>query len=339
MVKKTFAFPSATVDYYFDGNFERLDIVVNRAQTIFLIDDHFFRKNKKKTIGWKCIMIPSGEQNKIQATVDNIIQQLIDLGADRSTTLVGIGGGVVTDITGYVAAVFMRGLSFGFIPTTILAMADAAIGGKNGIDVGMRKNMVGTIRQPKFIFYDFSLLKTLPKEEWINGFAEIIKHACIYDAAMFKMLEAQKISFYQKDLKQLARLVQRNVLIKTNAVIADEFEKGERKLLNFGHTVGHAVENLYQIPHGHAVSIGIGVACKIAERLNGFTQTEKVTSLLKQYGLPPQFDFDKEAVWKLIVSDKKKNNDFIDYIVLDKIGKASIAHLPLDQLHQLIQDF
>lgn len=338
MQKKSFTFSSTTVQYYFDADFGYLDKLVNKASTILLADENFALKNKKKLAGWKTIIVPSGEQHKIQHTVDKIIELLISLGADRSTTLVGIGGGVVTDITGYVASIFLRGVRFAYVPTTVLGMTDAAIGGKNGINVGLHKNMVGLIRQPNFILFDYKLLKTLPKDEWVNGFAEIIKHACIHDAAMFAMLEEQKISFFQKDSSHLAKLIQRNVLLKTKTVLIDEFETGERKLLNFGHTIGHAVENLYKIPHGHAVSIGIGVACKISEQLAGFNQTDRVTKLLKQYGLPPQFQFDKEAVWKLLLSDKKIKTGNIHYVVLNKIGKASTLSLPLEQLHTMIQE-
>src|SRR5206468_11356658 len=127
-------------------------------------------------------------------TVDSIIEQLIAHSTDRKSFIVGVGGGVVTDITGYVAGIFLRGIKFGFVPTSILAMVDAAIGGKTGIDVGVYKNMVGLIRQPAFLLYDYSLLKSLPKPEWVNGFAEIIKHAAIKDAAMFKLLEQYKIT-------------------------------------------------------------------------------------------------------------------------------------------------
>ncbi len=135
--------------------------------------------------GWNTIVLKPGEEYKVQATVDAVIEELIDMEADRKTTLVGVGGGVVTDITGYVASVYMRGISFGFIPTSVLALVDASIGGKNGIDVGVYKNMVGVIRQPAFLLYDMVFLKSLPQTEWENGFAEIIKHACIKDAAMF----------------------------------------------------------------------------------------------------------------------------------------------------------
>ena len=250
--------------------------------------------------------------------------------------MIGVGGGVISDITGYVAGVFMRGIKCGFVPASVLAMVDAAIGGKNGIDVGLYKNMVGLIRQPAFLLFDFSLLKSLPKEEWVNGFAEVIKHACIKDAPMFTLLENNKLSFFQKDFTALAKLIERNALIKTKVVINDEFEKGERKLLNFGHTLGHAIENLYRIPHGHAVSIGMGVACKFSETITGFKGTDRVVNVLKQYGLPPQFDFDKAETFRILKSDKKKDNESINYILLNKIGKAAIVSLPFIKIETLI---
>ncbi len=338
MKKYSFSFSSSTVNYYFDAQFEQLQKLVPPEQTIILTDDNIFARHKKKFKGWKTIVIKAGELHKNQSTVDHIIEQLIETGADRKTTLIGVGGGVITDITGYVAGIFLRGITFGFVPTSILAMVDASVGGKNGVDVGLYKNMVGLIRQPSFILFDYSLLKTLPKEEWINGFAEIIKHAAIKDAAMFKILEAARLTTFQKDTQAIAKLVQRNVLIKTKVVINDEFESGERKLLNFGHTLGHAIENLYQIPHGHAISIGMGVACRISEKLTGFKEGDRVNRLLKQYGLPPQFEFDKERAFDILLKDKKKAGQQMSFILLKKVGKAEIKLISLEDLHTLIQE-
>lgn len=338
MIIKKVSFSSTVVNYYFDTDVSFLEQLVLKDQAIIITDENVFSKHQKKFKSWKSIVIKAGEQFKIQATVDDIIQQLLDLGADRKTTLVGIGGGVVTDITGYVAGIFMRGINFGFIPTSILAMVDASIGGKNGIDVGLYKNMVGLIRQPSFLLYDFSLLKTLPKEEWVNGFAEVIKHACIKDAAMFTLLEQNRLSFFQKNPAEISKLVQRNAMLKTKVVVADEFENGERKSLNFGHTLGHAIENLYQIPHGHAVSIGMGVASRMSASVIGFKDTERVIKVLKQYGLPPQFDFDKEEAFRILKNDKKKSNHSINYILLKKIGRAEIKPLTFDQIQTLLND-
>jgi 3-dehydroquinate synthase len=336
MTKKTISFSSASVNYYFDAELAYLQKITSKEEGILITDENILKVHSKKFTGWRVITVPAGEHHKNQQTVDSIIDQLIQFGADRQSFLIGIGGGIITDITGYVASIYMRGIRCGYVPTSILAMVDAAIGGKNGIDVGLYKNMVGVIRQPQFLLYDYSFLKSLPKDEWVNGFAEIIKHACIKDVAMFKLLEESKLTDFQKNAGLLSKLIQRNVLLKSKVVANDEFEHGERKLLNFGHTIAHAIENLYRLPHGHAVSIGMGVACKIGEQINGFSETERVVSLLKKYGLPPQFAYDKEQTLKLLKLDKKKEKESINYILLRKIGKPCIVSLPFRQIETLI---
>jgi 3-dehydroquinate synthetase len=216
---------------------------------------------------------------------------------------------------------------------------DASIGGKNGIDVGPYKNMVGLIRQPSFLLYDTDLLASLPESEWINGMAEVIKHACIKDGPMFRILEQHTIKKLRKDKPLLKKLIRRNALLKTRVVQADEFEKGERKLLNFGHTLGHAIENLYELPHGHAVSIGMTVACHLSERLTGFRQTERVVEVLAKYGLPTYAAFDVEKAWEILKMDKKRATGDMNYILLDKVGKGVIRPIPMAELHSLLLEF
>jgi len=241
-----------------------------------------------------------------------------------------------SDIAGYAASVYMRGIKFGFVPRSILAMVDASVGGKNGVDVGVYKNLVGVIRHPKFLLYDYSFLKTLPHEEWVNGFAEIIKHACIKDKAMFELLENNSIEEFQHSDEKIASLIKRNVEIKYKVVSNDEFETGERKLLNFGHTLGHAIENIYQLPHGSAISIGMVAASKISEEINGFNETARIIDLLKKYNLPVELKFDKEKVWEVLLMDKKKSGDTMNFILLNKIGDAIVKPVPLSQLKELI---
>ena len=224
MLKKTFSFSVSKTTCYFDASFAQIGNVVEKDRSIFITDQHVYDLHKKLFKGTKFIQIPAGESFKVQYIVDTIIDQLISFGADRQTTLIGVGGGVVTDITGYVASVYMRGIPFGFVPTSILGMVDASIGGKNGIDVGNFKNMVGVIRQPGFLFYDVSLLQSLPVEEWVNGFAEVIKHAAIKDAALFRDLEKNSINSYRKNKSALNELIRKNVLIKSAVVQKDEFE-------------------------------------------------------------------------------------------------------------------
>ena len=324
--------------YYFDASFSYLEQIVAKEKTILITDENVFAAQQNIFAGWQTIVIKAGEQYKQQAAVDFIIGQLIEKEADRNTFIVGVGGGVVTDITGYAASVYMRGLKFGFVPTTILAMVDAAIGGKNGVDVGVYKNLVGLIKQPEFLVFDYSLLQTLPREQWINGFAEIIKHACIKDAELFSMLEKNVIENFQSDKNLLGQLIEKNVQIKTTVVVADEFEKGDRKLLNFGHTIGHAIENVYQLPHGHAVSIGMMAACSISEAINNFSVAEKerVKKLIEKYQLPSTYSFDKQKIWGLLKMDKKRAGSEMNFILLNKIGEGIIKSIPMLQLEKLI---
>ena len=196
MSKKTttHTFSEKTVSYYFDAAFADLETILSKDTSILVTDENVFAAQPAIFKGWKTIIIKAGEQFKQQAAVDFIIGQLIEKQADRNTFIVGVGGGVVTDITGYAASIYMRGLRFAFVPTTILAMADAAIGGKNGIDSGIYKNLIGLIKQPQFLLFDYELLNTLPSGEWINGFAEIIKHALIADIQYWHTIQNINIS-------------------------------------------------------------------------------------------------------------------------------------------------
>jgi 3-dehydroquinate synthase len=339
MRKKTYTFSNSQVDYFFDADFSHLEKLVSKEQVVVITDEHIFDKHKRKFKGWNTIVLKPGEAYKVQQTVDMIIDQLIAFGADRKTTLIGVGGGVVTDMTGYVAGVYMRGIACGFVPTSILAMVDASIGGKNGIDVGVYKNMVGLIRQPKFLLYDHSFLKTLPKEEWQNGFAEIIKHACIKDAAMFALLQAGSLASFKRDPAKLAALIQRNALIKTKVVVVDEFEQADRKLLNFGHTLGHAIENMYELSHGQAISIGMTYAAIMSQQIRGFKDAEAVIGLLAKYDLPTFADFDKKKAFKILQMDKKKQAQGINYVLLQKIGKGVIQPLSFQELETILNQF
>jgi len=339
MQKKTISFFTRQTAFYFDASFSHLEKLVSREKAVIVTEENLFNAHKSKLKGWNTIVLKPGEQFKVQQTVDVVIDQLIALGADRQSVLIGFGGGVVTDITGYVAGIYMRGIEFGFIPTSVLAMVDAAIGGKNGIDVGVYKNMVGLIRQPAFLLYDYTLLKTLPLTEWQNGFAEIIKHAAIKDAAMFKELESNSLAKYRSNKLLLAKLIQRNAMIKIKVVVNDEFEKGERKLLNFGHTLGHAIENMYELSHGQAISIGMTYAAMMSEQLKFFTGAKQLITLLNKYGLPTVVEFDAKKAFKVLLKDKKKENVSINYILLQKIGKGVIQPLLLVQLQNIFRKF
>ena len=335
MTKKSFQFSSKKVHYYFDASLSDLKKLTDRKNTIIITDEHVAQAHGNKLHGFRQVIIPPGEQYKIQSTVDHILLQLIGMGADRQTMLIGIGGGVVTDLTGYVASVYMRGIAFGFVPSSILAMVDASIGGKNGIDIGPYKNMAGVIRQPDFLLYDVNLLRSLPGEEWVNGFAEIIKHACIKDAVMFRELQQSTVEHFMRRKTDLSSLIRRNATIKSRVVQRDEFEQGERRLLNFGHTFGHAIETSAGLPHGHAIALGMVIAARFSQELLKFRHTEKLTQVLEQYGLPVELEFDRDDAFRILQMDKKKTGKDIRFILLEKIGKGIVYPLPLETIHRL----
>lgn len=334
--RNTYQFSNASTNVYFDGSFADLGQLADQQRSVIITDEHIFSAHEKRFRNWHTIVLKPGEAYKVQQTVDAVIDQLLELGADRQTTLVGVGGGVITDITGYVAAVFMRGIPFGFVPTTILGLVDASIGGKNGVDVGPYKNMVGTIRQPRFILHDYSFLRSLPAEEWSNGFAEVIKHACIRDAKMFSELQTKRLTFYQRDKKALAALLRRNAALKIRVVQADEFETGDRKLLNFGHTLGHALETQYELGHGQAMSIGMYYAAQLSAMLNGFGQVVELEEVLHRYSLPAAAAFDLEKIFSILQKDKKKADADIHYVLLKRIGKGYVQPIPITRLKELI---
>jgi 3-dehydroquinate synthase len=336
MPERTISFSGSSTTFYFEAAFSDLNNIVPASNSIVITDATIYAVHEEKFSGWQTIVIKAGEAYKDQATVDSIILQLIEGGADRTTTLIGVGGGVVTDITGYVASIYLRGLRFGFVPTTILGMVDAAIGGKNGIDVGVYKNMVGTITQPAFLLYDMDFLKSLPDREWRNGFAEIIKHAAIKKAAMFAELESATLHHYQQNKEALQKLIQENALLKAGIVQQDERESGERRLLNFGHTLAHALEKTYELMHGEAVAIGMVFAAKLSAALCGFEKVDVLRTVIENYGLPATQAYKKEVVFDILKRDKKKEGDVVHYILLKDIGNAVIQKISFTDLNQFL---
>ncbi len=340
MIKKEVKIGSSTITICVNASFQDIQNFGMKRNMVLIIDEDVYKKHKTKFESYLCIKVKAEERFKIQGTVDKIIERLIALNVDKSFMLVGVGGGIASDITGYVASIYKRGLSFGLIPTTILAMVDAAIGGKNGVNVGVFKNIVGTIYQPKFILYDYRFLDTLPRLEWINGFAEIIKHAVIGDESMFKELEGKNFEFYFENRKEIISLIEKNVAIKLSIVEKDETEKGDRYLLNFGHSFGHALENEYGLPHGSAVSIGMILAAKVSKIHTKFPTKEinRLAKLIEQYYLPVYMKFPSEKIMKTMENDKKADGDFIQFVLLKSIGVATVKKIPFAELRQLLPE-
>ena len=275
-------------------------------------------------------LIPPGEQSKNYHLLGEVYSWLADQKAERGDLIIGFGGGVATDIAGYVAATYLRGLSVLLIPTSTLAMNDAAIGGKTGIDLPQGKNLVGAFKQPSGVIVDVELLRTLPKRSYVEGFAEIIKHGLILDSELFEWLEENSAELLREspDLNLLAKITARSVRLKSMIVSADPHESGLRAILNYGHTTGHAIETVTsyeQYMHGEAVSVGMMAAGYIGRDLGRTPQEllERQSDVLRTYGLPVSAPgLNPTAVLEAMTRDKKVVRGDIRFVLIDKVGHA-----------------
>jgi 3-dehydroquinate synthase len=296
------------------------------------------------------IVVPSGEKSKSLEQVGAVCEQMIAAGLDRQSFVIGFGGGVIGDISGFVAAVYHRGIPHIQVPTTLLAMVDSSIGGKTGVNTDAGKNLIGAVHHPALVIDDVDLLKTLPFRELKQGIAEIIKHAIIADREMFGLLKTLPASVFQlndnasnsSDLKQLIR---RNIEIKSRVVAADELDRnGERALLNFGHTVGHAIEQAggyREFLHGEAISLGMVAAGSVSMKKAGLPaeQCQAIADLLQHYDLPirlpPQFS--REKIFQALPLDKKFEGGKIRFVVTPAIGSARLASdITMDDIRQAV---
>lgn len=286
------------------------------------------------------VTIKPGESSKTLSIASDIYGQLIANEIDRTCFIVGVGGGIVCDLAGYIASTYLRGLPFGFISTSLLSQVDASIGGKNGVNYEGYKNMVGVIRQPAFVICDPVMLSTLPREEYFMGFAEVIKYGAIMDAALFDLLEKEHSKALDGEAGTLEEIISTCVAAKCRIVEADEQESGERKKLNFGHTFAHAFERNSGIPHGEAVSIGMVLAAGLSEKLGGTgsQEVDRLRELLLKYHLPVVYPHSFDDVFEVIKRDKKRGGNSIGMILLNKIGEAVIRDVEMTTLKNWIDD-
>ncbi len=320
---------------------ENLEKYIPAEKFVIITDTNVGRIYRKDFPSCEVIEIATGEKIKNLDTVKYICEQLMGFEADRSVFLIGIGGGIVCDIAGFVASTYMRGVRFGFVSSTLLAQVDASVGGKNGVNFHGYKNMIGCFNQPEFVICDMSLLKTLPKREVLCGFGEIAKHALIGNAAMCDYIEKHFKRALDLDEEVISRLVYDSVVIKSSIVNKDEREKGERRKLNFGHTFGHAIEkSTDELLHGEAISVGMVVASKLSAKkgLLSTQDTKRIEALLTKLALPISLDTDREQMMDAIKKDKKRMGDVIDFVLLDGIGKATLEKISIKELEEVVFD-
>lgn len=277
------------------------------------------------------VIIPDGEEHKNILTLQHIYSELLRYKLDRKSALIALGGGVVGDITGFAASTYMRGIAYIQIPTTLLAQVDSSVGGKTGIDHELGKNMIGTFWQPSLVWIDIETLKTLPKRELTAGIAEIIKYGVIYDEELFDFLVLNKEKILNLDRNAIVYILKRSCEIKAEVVSKDERESGFRAILNFGHTIGHAIETVTgykRFLHGEAIAIGMVLEAHLAEMINLIDSKDvsKIKSLIESYGLPFEkpADIKPNSIFLSMQLDKKAIAGELKFILPQKIGSVLI---------------
>lgn len=298
------------------------------------------------TISGECMryVFPAGEESKTLDTVKEIYKFLIENHFNRKDLLIALGGGVVGDLTGYTAATYLRGIEFIQIPTTLLSQADSSIGGKTGVDFDGYKNMVGAFYMPKLVYMNIATLQSLSDRQFYSGFAEVMKSALIKDGNFYEWLIDQMYEICERDVETLSEMVERSCTIKKLVVEKDPLEKGDRALLNFGHTIGHAIEKYmnFTMTHGECVALGCVAAAFISWKKNWLSMEEyyEIRDMFVPFYLPISIDnLDIEEVLRLIRSDKKAENGYIKFILLKKVGKALIDKTVTDdEIREALQE-
>ena len=303
-------------------------------RVIVITDANVHRRYPDLVNRYEHILVGMGETNKTLITVGNVYSELLARGVDRKCFILGIGGGIVTDIAGFVASTYMRGLRFGFIASTLLAQVDASVGGKNGVNVDGYKNMAGTFNQPDFVLCDTSMLRTLPEREFRAGLAEIIKSGLIADRELFELFERHTIDELRDD-PALLRRIMGAVRVKARIVEADERETGERKKLNLGHTFAHAVEKTSrEFLHGEAVAIGLAMIADLSVREGTLTEDDarRIKEALTRMGLPLASGVEYRKLVRALEMDKKKDASQVSLILMNGIGDCLIRPKSFEEI-------
>ncbi len=313
-----------------------LPLYAPEEKMVIVSDENVYRRYGHDFPKVPVIQIGTGEKNKTLETVSSVFERLIDLEVDRGGFIVGIGGGLVCDLAGFVASTYLRGLSFGFLASTLLAQVDASVGGKNGVNFGGYKNMIGVFNQPRFVICDLELLATLSNQDVGCGLAEIVKHAAIADPDMFSFLETKTDQILNLEASSIERLIYDSVVIKSSIVNRDEKEADERRKLNFGHTFGHAVEKVTGVPHGQAVSQGMAVAADLSVKrgLLSADEQRRIEGLLRQLDLPVRLQTRPDRLLEALGKDKKRQGDLIHFVLLKGIGQAVVEPIPLQEIRE-----
>ncbi len=306
---------------------------IDLSNSVFVVDSNVDNLYDLKFARRK-IVLDVSEKRKNWGTVDFVVQRLLEMEIDKSTLLIGVGGGVTCDIVGFCATIYKRGIRFGFIPTTLVAQVDASLGGKNGVNFANYKNIIGTINEPDFVLIDVEYLNSLSKRELSCGFAEIVKTALVADDELFEYVEKNRREAFKTKKEIIENVVFRTADAKLAIVAEDLLDSGIRRILNFGHTVGHALERASEgtIPHGFAVAAGMIAELRLSVNRGYFSPAlvDRVKSLMEKFELPTRIDYDADSLRISISADKKRLGGKIAVPLLKAIGNAEIELIDLD---------
>ncbi len=314
---------------------DKAGIVISKR--VYDLHRDYIERGLPQTLPYIIFVMEDEEENKSFHYSESYLQKMVKEGFSRKSLLIGIGGGVVGDFTGFLASVYMRGISVIHIPTTLLSMVDSSIGGKVAVNLSVGKNIVGAFHQPAAVSSDVAFLKTLPVEEWINGLAEIVKHGLIGDEKTLELLEGIETSIIDRE-DLLVKIIYASAAFKASIVEQDEREGGIRAILNFGHTVGHALESILEfsgISHGEAVAAGMIVEVEISQKLGllDIQETERIVKLLDKFvPLKKLYNLDRQEIFNHMKFDKKNSAGKINFVLLKSVGKPLIDYNVEDEI-------
>ena len=313
---------------------ESVSALIPDKGTVIITDD-----NVKKLYGSRFPKVPvfslsPGERSKRLEVIEDMAGKLLVAGIDRTGFILAVGGGVVCDFAGFLASIYMRGIKCGYVSSTLLSQVDASTGGKNGVNLGDSKNMIGTIRQPEFVICDPAMLQTLSNEEYLSGLSEMIKTAVIGDMELFELIESRSDDILSRNSHLLTMLVAKSVRLKGSVVSEDEKETGLRRILNFGHTYGHAIELQKAVKHGFAIAAGMEIAIDFSFEKGYISKDERkrIINLLKRFKLIGDLKLTDDQMQNLVVHDKKKSGQYIFFVFTRGIGKAIVEKVPVGDI-------
>jgi 3-dehydroquinate synthase len=308
---------------------------------VIITDDNVLSQYGPRFPAFPVLTVAPGESSKQIDVIERLAQKLLDLGIDRSGFILGIGGGVVCDIAGFLSSIYMRGIRCGYVSSSLLSQVDASTGGKTGVNVGTAKNILGTIRQPEFVICDPAMLLTLSYQEYLSGLAELIKTAIIGDKELFEIIDRSYTEIIDRNIELLTLMVTRCVSFKASVVQEDEYENGLRRILNFGHTFGHAIELQMSVKHGFAVASGMELATLFSFEKGLVSSEEKdsIINMLKRFGLLEDYEIQGERIRQLILHDKKKSGRDISFVFTEGIGNASVKKVAIEEITDFYNRF